>query len=90
MGQRFFPGDRVAVDSGDHSGKRGIVVPRRSVEYTDTRRGAIPQVEGANSPLGIRDVLVRLDCGKIVPIPSHHLSQPADGEYPLLPWDKAS
>jgi hypothetical protein len=82
--QRLYNGDRVGIDSGEHAGKHGVVIPRLSINFTHSRRGSIPQIEGATSPLGIHDILVRLDNGKTVAIPKNQLSKVDGGEYPLL------
>jgi hypothetical protein len=84
MKERFLSGDRVRIDAGKFAGKFGVVVPRRSINFIDSRRGAIPQIDGAKGPLGIHDMLVRLDSGKIVPVPAERLSEVVDGEYPLV------
>lgn len=80
---QFHSGDRVRVEAGDYSGKLGIVVARRSISYTHCRRGSIPHIEGADSPLRINDVLVRLDNGKIVAVGKERLSKILVGEYPI-------
>ena len=64
MGQKLQAGDRVSIDGGEHAGKRGTIVPRLSIPFTHCRRGSIPQIDGAQEPLGIHDHLVRLDNGK--------------------------
>lgn len=84
MGQRFHSGDRVSVAAGDYSGKLGVIVPRRILTHPDSRSGSIPQIEGAKGTLRIKDMLVRLDNGKIVVIPKDHLSKRAGEEYPLI------
>ena len=84
MGQSFQSGDQVSIDAGDYSGKLGVIVPRRSITYTHSRKGSIPQIEGATGPLHINDMLVRLDTGKIVAIPKDQLSKKSGGEYPLV------
>jgi hypothetical protein len=83
MGQKFLSGDRVKIEAGDYAGKHGVIVPRRSITFADSRKGAIPQIEGAKGPLGIHDLLVRLDNGTPVSVPKNHLSKITDGEYPL-------
>jgi hypothetical protein len=80
---QFHSGDRVRIETGDYAGKLGIVVARRSISYTHTRKGSIPNIEGASGPLGINDLLVRLDNGKIVAIVKDRLSKILVGEYPL-------
>jgi hypothetical protein len=85
MGRQFQSGDRVHVESGEHIGKFGIVLARRSITYTHGRMGSIPQIEGADGPLRFHDQLVRLDNGKTVAIPSDELSKIVGGEYPLTP-----
>ena len=84
MKERFLSGDRVRIESGEFAGKFGIVVPRRSINFIDSRWGAIPQIDGAKEPLGIHDMLVRLDSGRIVPVAADQLSEVVDGEYPLV------
>jgi hypothetical protein len=83
MGRQFLSGDRVRIEAGDYSGKLGIVIPRRSINFSHGRSGSIPQIEGAKEPLGIHDLLVRLDNGKVVAMPKELLSQILAGEYPL-------
>jgi hypothetical protein len=84
MKERFLSGDRVRIESGEFAGKFGIVVPRRSINFVDSRKGAIPEIDGAKAPLGIHDMLVRLDNGRIVPVPAEQLSEVIQGEYPLI------
>jgi hypothetical protein len=83
MSRQILSGDRVRVEAGDYFGKLGIVVPRRSIEYTHGRNGSIPRIEGATEPLGIHDLLVRLDDGNVVVVPKESLSKILEGEYPL-------
>jgi hypothetical protein len=84
MKQRFLSGDRVRIESGEFAGKFGIVVPRRSINFVDSRWGAIPEIDGAKGPLGVHDMLVRLDNGRIVPVPVDQLCEVVQGEYPLV------
>ncbi len=83
MVEQFHSGDRVSIDAGELAGKRGTIVPRLSIPFTHCRRGSIPQIDGAQEPLGIHDHLVRLDNGKVVAIHQDRLTKRPEEDHPL-------
>ncbi len=83
MAEKFHAGDRVSIDAGELAGKRGTIVPRLSIPFTHCRRGSIPQIDGAQEPLGIHDHLVRLDNGKVVAIHQDRLTRRPEEDHPL-------
>jgi hypothetical protein len=83
MADKYQAGDRVSIDAGEFTGKRGTIVPRLSIPFTHGRRGSIPQIDGAQEPLGIHDHLVRLDNGKVVAIHQDRLTKRHEEDHPL-------
>ncbi len=54
-----------------------------SIPFTHCRRGSIPQIDGAQEPLGIHDHLVRLDNGTVVAIDQDRLTKRLEEDHPL-------